>query len=181
MSTVPSSRDVTWEEYVSFLRSSDVKYELIGGVMYAMVSASRAHNRVSAKLMLAIGPSAFASGCEAVNADQLVRVGDTFGWLPDFGVYCQDDDGDGFFRTDPCLLAEVVSPSTHERDKVTKLGFYKSIESLQTYLILDPEAKTLTAHTRGDDNRWSTTTYVPGDSVRLPCPPMLLDVASVFS
>ena len=96
MSTMPSSRDVSWDEYVSLLRSSDVKYELIGGVMFAMAAAGRVHNRVSAKLMLTIGPAAFASGCEAVNADQLVRVGDTFGWLPDFGVYRDGTDGDLF-------------------------------------------------------------------------------------
>jgi Uma2 family endonuclease len=178
---MPSSRDVTWDEYVAFLKTSEIKYELIGGVMYAMASAGRAHNRVSAKLMLAIGPAAFAGGCEAVNADQLVRVGDTFGWLPDFGVYCNDHDGDGFFRTDPCLLAEVVSPSSHERDKVTKLSFYKAIASLQMYLVADPVTKTIIAHSRGTDDRWSTTTYGLGDSIRLPCPPMILDVESVFS
>ena len=180
MTSMPATRDVTWDEYVDLLKSSDIKYELIGGVMYAMASASRAHNRVSAKLMLTIGPAAFGHQCEAVNSDQLVRVGDTFGWLPDFGVYCNDDDGDGFFRTDPCLLAEVLSPSSHERDNVTKLGFYKAIPSLLTYMVLDPAERSLVVHSRGTDNRWATTTYGPGDMIRLPCPPMLLDVAAIF-
>lgn len=178
---MPASRDVTWDDYVTLLKSSDIKYELINGVIYAMASAGRLHNRVAAKLMLAIGPNAFSQGCEAVNADQLVRVGDTFGWLPDFGVYCHDDDGDGYFRTSPCLLAEVVSPSSHERDKVTKLGFYKAITALQTYLVVDPVTQSIIAHIRSNDNRWSTTTYGSGDMIRLECPPMMLDVQSIFS
>ena len=71
-----------------------------------------------------------------------------------------------------CLLAEVLSPSSHERDKVTKLAAYKRLASLQAYLVVDPESRTISAHVRGSTGRWITTTYAEGGwmELRVPTP-----------
>ncbi len=40
----------------------------------------------------------------------------------------------------PVLLVEILSPSTREYDRSSKFAHYRSIPSLQDYLLIDPEA-----------------------------------------
>ena len=179
MSTMAVYPHVTFDEFLITERASEVKHELIGGLVYAMAGATQRHNDVTMNLAIAIAAAARAAGCRARSSDQLVRVDDVNGKYPDFGVYCEPESQD-FYATRPCLLAEVLSPTSHERDKVTKLAIYRSIETLQAYLIVDPATRTVIAHLRDSRGRWSVTTCSEGDQLLLPCPDMLLSISDLF-
>ncbi len=179
MSTMEVHPHVTFDEFLERERNAEVKSELIGGLVYAMAGASQRHNDITMNLSIAIAPAARAANCRARASDQLVRVDDINGKYPDFGVYCEAEAHD-FYVTTPCLLAEVLSPSSHERDKVTKLAIYRSLPSLRAYLIIDPESSTILAHLRDRRGAWSSTLCRVGDLLALPCPDMLLTVADVF-
>jgi Uma2 family endonuclease len=179
MSTMEVHPHVTFDEFLLRERNADIKSELIGGLVYAMAGASQRHNDITVNLVVAIAPAARAAGCRARASDQLVRVDDINGKYPDFGVYCENETHD-FYTTAPCLLAEVLSPSSHERDKVTKLAIYRSLPSLRAYLVIDPETSTVIAHLRDRRGSWASTTCGPGDVLGLPCPDMLLNISDVF-
>jgi Uma2 family endonuclease len=179
VSTMSVQPHLTFDEFLAAERESEVKHELIGGVVYAMAGASSRHNDVVMNLALAIGPAARAAGCRARASDQLVKVDDINGKYPDFGVYC-DDEANDFYVTSPCLLVEVLSPTSHERDKVTKLTVYRSLPSLRAYLVVDPATSTIQAHLRSPSGRWSTTNCGLGDMLLLPCPDYYLNVDDVF-
>jgi Uma2 family endonuclease len=180
MSTMSVHPHVTFDEFLAVERDAEIKHELIGGLVYAMAGASQRHNDITMNLGVAIAPAARAAGCRGRASDQLVKVDDINGKYPDFGVYC-DDEANDFYVTRPCLLVEVLSPTSHERDKVTKLAIYRSLPSLRAYLIVDPETSTILAHLRDKRDRWSTTTCGVGDWLQLPCPDMILEVATVFA
>lgn len=179
MSTMAVYPHVTFDEFLAAELESELKHELIGGLVYAMAGASQRHNDLTMNLSIAIGPAARAAGCRARASDQLVRVDDINGKYPDFGVYCAAEAHD-FYVTQPCLLAEVLSPTSHERDKVTKLAAYRSLPSLRAYLIVNPDERTVLAHLRDRGDRWSVTTCSEGDLLPLPCPDMLLSISDIF-
>ena len=179
MSMMSVQPHLTFDEFLVLERDSEMKHELIGGVIYAMAGASQRHNDVVTNLLVAITPAARAGGCRARAADQLVKVDDINGKYPDVGVYCEEEPDD-FYVTQPCLLVEVLSPSSHERDKVTKLSAYRRLPSLKAYLIVDPVNSMIYAHMRDHRGAWSTTTAGIGDWLKLPCPDMMLQVADIF-
>lgn len=179
MSTMSIQPHVTFDEFLVLEQEADVKHELIGGIIYAMAGASIRQNEIVMNLSITIGPEARKHGCRALAADQLVRVDDMNGKYPDFGVYCLPE-SDTIYATTPSLLAEVLSPSSHERDKILKLSIYKRIESLRAYLVVDPVSRSVLAHLRDDRGRWSTLTCSETDVLTLPCPYMLLSISDLF-
>lgn len=51
---------------------------------------------------------------------------------------CENDsDGDPYFRTNPCLIVEVLSSGTQRTDLKEKLDNYISIPSLQEYVVVE--------------------------------------------
>jgi Uma2 family endonuclease len=172
MSTMSMQPHLTFDDFLAMERESEVKHELIGGLVYNMAGASN--------LMIAIGAAARSGGSRARAADQLVKVDDINAKYPDFGVYCEDE-GDTFYVTQPCLLAEVLSPTSHERDKVTKLAAYRRLPTLKAYLIVDPETQTVMAHMRDNRGKWATNNCGFGDQLLLPCPEMMLQINDLFA
>jgi Uma2 family endonuclease len=173
MSTMSMQPHLTFDDFLAMERESELKHELIGGLVYNMAGASPRHNDIVANLMIAVGAAARASGCRARAADQLVKVDDINAKYPDFGV--------SFYVTQPCLLAEVLSPTSHERDKVTKLAAYRRLPTLKAYLIIDPATQTVMAHMRDHRGKWATNNGGLGDQLLLPCPEIMLQINDLFA
>jgi Uma2 family endonuclease len=121
MSTMSVQPHLTFDEFLAAELESEVKHELIGGVAYAMAGASRRHSDIVTNLALAIGPAARETGARARAFNQLVKVDDINGKYPDFGVYC-DDEANDFYVTSPCLLAEVLAPTSWPTDRCRACG-----------------------------------------------------------
>jgi Uma2 family endonuclease len=180
MSTMSMQPHLTFDDFLAMERESELKHELIGGLAYNMAGVSSRHDDIVVNLVLAIGAAARASGCRARAADQLVKVDDINAKYPDFGVYCEDEAHD-FYVTKPCLLAEVLSPTSHERDKVAKLAAYRRLPTLNAYLIVDPETQTVMAHMRDRRGKWATNNCGLDDQLLLPCPEMMLQINDIFA
>jgi Uma2 family endonuclease len=119
MSTMSMQPHLTFDDFLAMERESELKHELIGGLVYTMAGVSQRHNDIVMNIVIEMGAAARASGCRARAADQLVKVDDINAKYPDFGVYCEEE-GDSFFVTKPaCSLrccrqrrtSETRSPS----------------------------------------------------------------------
>ena len=64
-----------------------------------------------------------------------LRINDDF-YYPDVFVRCSEDRGDPYFKTDPVMIAEVLSPSTQRYDRGDKRQVYLGLESLQEYVLI---------------------------------------------
>ena len=60
-------------------------------------------------------------------------------YYPDVMILCDPRDTDDRIFQYPCFIAEVFSPSTEATDRREKLQAYRTIETLQGYLMLDPQ------------------------------------------
>jgi Uma2 family endonuclease len=81
----------------------------------------------------------------------------------------------------PCLLVEVLSKSTAQRDSGTKFAGYKRIPSLREYLLIDQYRILVTQWVRQPDGQWHSASYHSRDDVlALASAPAALPLHAVY-
>jgi len=149
---------VTVEQYLMQESQANEKSELIEGVLVPMAGASANHNlltgKLHARLLLALE-----------DQDYTVLMSDMRLGLPDYATYTYPDilvvRGEPQFQSpkqtevlNPCLLVEVLSPSTDRYDKTDKFRLYRSLPSLEEYLLISQTDYLVQQYTKVDDRRW---------------------------
>jgi Uma2 family endonuclease len=87
-----------------------------------------------------------------------IRVGDDF-LYPDVFVRCGQERGDPYFKTDPVLVIEVLSPNTQRYDRGDKRLAYQSLPSLQEYVLVTQDASRIEVLARSTQGGWETRLY----------------------
>jgi Uma2 family endonuclease len=177
----PDDREhLSVEEYLDREASSPFRHEFVGGVMHLIAGGSKRHNLVAGKIFVAFS-SASATGCQAYMSDVRLQVGERY-YYPDVMVACEDDPGsDELNVTEPCVLVEVLSPSTAGIDRREKLDAYLAIPSLEQYLIVDHERNEVEVHVRAIEGRWTTHRVTADGSLNIRCIDLELSLADVFA
>lgn len=172
------ARSLHFDDYLAAEAVAAVKHGLVGGQVFAMVGTTKRHNEIAGLIFEAVRAPARAQGCFAYMSDVMLRVGDA-AYYPDVMVTCQPT-ADDRYETDPCLIVEVLSPSTQLVDRREKAGAYRSIASLRAYLIVDPYLPNITAHELVD-GEWAVRTYSNGGSIMLTCPDVIIDIDALYA
>jgi Uma2 family endonuclease len=118
----------TLPRLLAYEQESDCRHELVDGYLYAMTGASDRHEEIAANLLALIHAHLVGSGCRVYGANLKIRVGDDF-FYPDLFVRCAKERGDPYFKTDPVLVVEVLSPNTQRYDRGDKWLAYQRLES----------------------------------------------------
>ncbi len=171
---------MTLDEYWVWQDGQELRHEFVGGVVYAMTGGSRPHARVSSNIHALLHAAARAQGCEAFVADLALLIVDTGSvFYPDVMVTCSGESGR--FETSPCLIVEVLSPSTQGLDRTVKLSQYSSIPALMNYLMVssDPDEPCVIRHRRAGD-LWVHTLHGPEETLTLDCPSISFKVADLY-
>jgi Uma2 family endonuclease len=150
----------TWDEYVAFERTSNVKHEYLAGQIYAMAGGTPEHAALAAALIGLLFPQIRGGRCRSYDADLRVRVLATgLATYPDVTIICgprEHDPADAVSVTNPTLLVEVTSRSTDEYDRGDKFEHYKQIASLQEYVLVSHRERSIEVWTRGEDGSWTS-------------------------
>ncbi|MCP3960966.1 MAG: Uma2 family endonuclease [bacterium] len=174
------------EEYLAFERESEIKHEYLDGEIFAMSGASRKHNRISWNIAEALGPQLRESDCEGFVSDMRVHIPATgLFTYPDVTVVCGELDFHDDQTTDtllnPTLIAEVLSPSTEDYDRGRKFAHYRSIPSLQLYLLVAQDHAHVERFERQPSGLWVLyETDDVGDRVELQAIGASLALADVY-
>lgn len=106
--------------------------------------------------------------CRVYSADVKVRLTESRYVHPDVSVSCDQQDA---VRHDsiasPCLVVEVLSPSTEMYDRSTKLQMYSSCLSIQEYMLVDATRHLVEVYHRLPNDRMEYSTYGKGDTITL--------------
>ena len=132
-----SLRPLTLEEFLDWERRQPERYEFDGIQPVAMTGGSVAHARLVRRLVAALG-AILPPGCEAFGGDLKVLTA-TRARYPDATVVCGPIDPRGD-TVEPCIVFEVLSPSTALTDRRVKPGDYASVPSVEAYVILEQDA-----------------------------------------
>lgn len=170
---------MSFDEYLAVEMTAEIRHEFVGGVMHAMSGASRRHNELTLAIGAALLPEAKAHGCRLYVSDMKLRLGNV-SYYPDVMAACADGMDSEYWETQPCLLVEVLSPSTRRTDQREKLQAYTALPSLLMYLIVDPEAEEITVHSRAVEGRWVARVAGLADDISVPCVNGMLVLAAIF-
>lgn len=157
MSAIPKTK-LTVKDYLEFERNSEERHEYFDGEIFAMSGAKRNHNKVVGNLSGLIWQHLKGKDCEFYPTDMRVFVPKTGLYTyPDLVVVCgepqfQDDVFDTLLN--PILLIEVLSESTESYDRGKKFQHYRSIESLQEYVLVAQDEARIEKYVRHGDGFW---------------------------
>ena len=162
MSSQPKTY-LTPDEYLAIERAAEFKSEFYNGEMFMMSGASLEHNFIVANLIITLGQQLRGQRCSVLSNDMRVHIPATgLFTYPDVVVVCDEPKlRDEHFDTllNPTLLIEVLSPSTENYDRGKKFEDYRSLESLQEYLLVAQDECKLTHYTRQADGSWLLRDY----------------------
>ncbi len=146
------------EEYLAIERAADFKSEYVDGEMFAMSGASRQHNLIVTNLVAELRQQLKGRPCEVYPTDMRVWIPAAAKYTyPDVTVVCgeprfEDDEFDTLLN--PTLIVEVLSPGTESYDRGKKFEHYRSIESLEEYLLVAQDERRVEQFLRQADGRW---------------------------
>ena len=166
-------------EYLSFERDGEIRHEWVGGQIFVMTGGSARHNRIALRLGAGLLGAADRDGCRAYVADMKVVTAD-FGYYPDVMVVCDRHQPGDYHEERPCLIAEVLSPSTADRDRREKRAAYQSIPSLLHLLLIGQDDPRIEHFFREPDGQWQHVQLGPDDLIVLRCPDVSVPVAEVY-
>ena len=171
MSTL-SKPNLSPQQYLELERQAERKSEYYRGEMFPMSGARWAHNIAAANAIRELGTQLLGGPCEVCAGNLRVKVGDTGLYTyPDIVVVCGEPhfvDNTLDTLVNPKLLVEILSESTEAYDRVTKLEFYRSIESLSEYLMISSLRMFVDCYTRQPDGAWIyNAKTAPEDSIEL--------------
>lgn len=164
-------------DYLAGELVSEIKHEYIDGEVYVLAGASRSHNIIATNIARKLGNHLENTPCTTFSSDMKVKADGCF-FYPDVSVVCEDKQGDDYFTESPIIIVEVLSKSTRRRDKSTKFQAYKTLPSLQEYVLIDQDFVEIEVCRRNEN--WFPTRYFLGDEVRFESIGLTLSVADIY-
>jgi Uma2 family endonuclease len=146
-------RAMTVNEYLAWSDSQIERQrtELINGQVVTMPSERLVHSRTKGHVFATLRDAIMAANlpCEALGDGPGVRIDDHTVYEPDALVFCGGaPPPESMLIPNPVIVVEVLSPTTRHHDTSAKLIGYFTLPSVAHYLVIDPEARTVTHHSR---------------------------------
>ncbi|MBP0021605.1 MAG: Uma2 family endonuclease [Cyanobacteria bacterium SBLK] len=157
---------LTPEEYLKFEEESAIKHEYIDGEVYAMAGASDPHVTISLNLASQLLGHLRDRGCRVYISDMKAQIeSKNRFYYPDVMVTCDLRDRETpKSKRFPCLIVEVLSPSTEAFDRGDKFADYQTLESLQEYVLINMSRHRVECFRRGDNGLWILQSYAGENS-----------------
>ncbi|WP_373514568.1 Uma2 family endonuclease [Persicitalea sp.] len=156
---IQTQKYFTPEEYLELERAADYKSEYYQGEIFAMAGASRNHNRITENLSGEIYIFLKGKSCSAYSSDLRTHIpANGLYTYPDVLVVCEkeeylDEEVDTLLN--PIIIVEVLSESTGGYDRGEKFQLYRSIPSLEEYVLIDSRRVAVEVFRKGEQEFWS--------------------------
>ena len=153
------------QDYFVWEHEQPVKHEYVAGEVFAQAGARQNHVVVAGNCFAALRQCLRGTPCRAYISDMQLEVAQADAvFYPDVMVSCDPDDlAAERVLHHPRVIVEVLSDSTAAYDRGGKFAAYRMLESLQEYVLIDPERRSLEIFRRLPSNDWLLAT---GDSAR---------------
>jgi Uma2 family endonuclease len=154
--------NVSIKEYVSVEKEAEKKYEYHDGTISAMAGGTLEHGLICGNIFGEIRTALRnkKSNCKPINSEVKLHVQSVNRFLyPDTMVICgeiEKSKDEINAVTNPILIVEVVSKSSASYDRGDKFYFYRQIETLQEYIIIEQEKALVEIYKRKGD-LWKIT------------------------
>ncbi|NMG18701.1 Uma2 family endonuclease [Brasilonema bromeliae] len=185
----------TVEEYLKAEDKSEIRHEYLGGQVFAMSGGSKEHNIITLNIASRLRSHLRGGSCSVFMADMKVRIelasqNKSIFYYPDVVVTCDRplggsllehrQDQDRFCLNYPCLIIEVLSPSTEVTDRREKLVNYRTLESLREYVLVSQDEIKVEVYRKDNQGNWSVQTLFKGDDLKLDSVGLTLTMTDVY-
>ena len=173
---------LTVEEYLAFEQASQVKHEFRNGQTYAMAGASNNHVIITGNLAAALRFGLRGTGCRPYASDTKVHIQEkSLFYYPDVVVSCDTRESKfKDFLSYPCVIVEVLSDTTEALDRGDKFAAYRSLDSLQEYVLVSQKRMAIDVLHRNEQGQWVLSSYGAGDVLTLRSVEFSVEVAELY-
>lgn len=137
-------------EYLEWEVTQEGRYEYEYGEVIEVTGGKLENNEITLNLIVLLRSHLRGKGCRILGGDaKLMTIPSNVYYFPDVVVSC--DSRDRYAREFiqyPCLIAEVLSPATENRDRGIKLRNYLKIDSLQEYMLINSDSPSIEFYRR---------------------------------
>ncbi|NET42133.1 Uma2 family endonuclease [Okeania sp. SIO2B3] len=159
---------LTPQEYLEWEVQQPLRYEYFNGEVFAMAGGTLPHADIALNLATLLREP-LRGRCKVRNSDAKVGITDEGPFTyPDLSISCDERDRTArqFIRY-PCVIIEVLSPSTEAYDRGGKFALYRRLSTLQEYVLVSSETKTVEIFRRDAVGEWRFIPYSEGDTIEL--------------
>jgi Uma2 family endonuclease len=159
---------VTFAEYIEAEQASDVKHEWFNGSVYAMSRGTPEYARLGARIGALLG-NALPADCEVYAGDLMLYVAEAkLSTYAASSVVCGDLEtitvkrhgtllGEGV--TNPIVIIEVLSEATERYDREEKFSYYRTLPSLEEYVLVSQDERMIEVFRRPDQGSASNDSW----------------------
>jgi Uma2 family endonuclease len=162
------SPSLTRQEYLAWEAHQIERHEYCDGEVFAMAEGSIAHADIALNIA-ATFKQHLAGRCKVRNSDAKVGITEDGPFTySDVSVSCDAADRAAQqFIQSPCLIVEVLSPTTEAYDRGGKFKLYRRLTSLQEYVLVGSETQSVEVFRRNPSDSWEFTAYGEGEEISL--------------
>jgi Uma2 family endonuclease len=181
MVALPDRILMNTEEYLVWEPAQEQRYEYWDGEVVMMSGGTRNHNRVSGNFFKLLDDALGDRSCEVYIVDVKVQVesGQKY-FYPDVVVTCDERDIEPQLVQFPCLIIEVLSPSTEAADRGKKFAKYRQSPTLQEYVLVQVAQPGVEVFRRNEQGKWVLSEYNFGDILRLESVDVEIAIAHLY-
>ncbi len=172
---------MTAAEYLLWEPNQEGRYEYWDGEVVAMSGGTRYHNRISLNFSKLLDDALIDRPCEVYIVDVKVQVepGRKY-FYPDVVVTCDRRDDDPKLIQFPCLIIEVLSPSTEALDRGAKFAKYRQFPTLQEYVLVQVAQPGVEVFRRNQQGQWVLSDYGLSDRLSLASVDVEIAIADIY-
>lgn len=158
------------QAYLDFELAADRRHEYLHGRIYAMSGGTERHNLVTGNLFFHLRAAARGGHCSVFVNDMKLRIdqGRVY-YYPDVMLVCDRDDSNAVYKENPCLLAEVLSPSTSSIDRREKCLAYQKVPGLRYYLLVGADRERVEYFQRDSAGEWQMAVLEARETLVVEC------------
>lgn len=180
----------TPQDYLEWEAQQTLRYEYFDGEVFAMAGGTLPHADIALNLASVLRAPLRGRG-KVRNSDAKVGITDEGPFTyPDLSISCDERDcalrtapgnrtAQQFIRY-PSVIVEVLSPSTEAYDRGGKFALYRRISTLQEYVLVSSETKTVEVFRRDSAGEWRYIPYGEGDAIALVSLGVTLSIDDIY-
>lgn len=166
MTLAQETRYYSPQEYLELEVNSEIRHEYINGLIIPMTGGTPNHNQLALNFSGTLNYLLKRQPYQVFVTDQRL-------WIPSRKIHTYPDimvvktpleyqEG----RTDtlnPVMIAEVLSKSTKGYDRDEKFAAYRTITTLQEYILIDQYTMHIEQYFKTDNNQWIFSEFTDGN------------------
>ena len=170
-------------DYLAWEPAQLDRHEYLDGEVFAMAGADDRHVTVAMNIAFALRQHLGGSPCRTYMSDMRLQVAAANSYFyPDVLVTCSAlDQASAMVKSEPKLIAEVLSPTTAAYDRGLKFSHYRTLPSLEEYLLVDLDTRVTDCYRKGADGLWVLHPFARGQAVELASVTLTLTAGQLFA